>query len=119
VIDSQDRLLTRAAQKGLPNRDREGAAYANFRNLVLKGVKQRATGQNRTGGGRLDWVSDRTGYRYDPVGHDTGSPRLAMPAADLAVRAATEAGLPERQRVAPQIDAPRRHRNPRFFRNIE
>jgi hypothetical protein len=34
MIDSQNRLLTRAVQKAFPNRDRKGAAYANSRNLV-------------------------------------------------------------------------------------
>ena len=34
---SQNRLLTRAVQKGFLNRDRKGAAHANFRNLVLVG----------------------------------------------------------------------------------
>ena len=45
--------------------------------------------------GRVGWVSDRTGYRYDPVDPDTGTPWPAMPAAflDLAVRAAAEAGF--------------------------
>ena len=45
--------------------------------------------------GRVGWVSDRTGYRYDPADPDTGVPWPAMPAAflDLAVRAAAEAGF--------------------------
>jgi alkylated DNA repair protein (DNA oxidative demethylase) len=45
--------------------------------------------------GRVGWVSDRTGYRYDPVDPDTGSAWPAIPALflDLAVRAAAEAGF--------------------------
>ena len=45
--------------------------------------------------GRVGWVSDRTGYRYDPVDPDTKAPWPAMPSAflDLAVRAAAEAGF--------------------------
>jgi alkylated DNA repair protein (DNA oxidative demethylase) len=45
--------------------------------------------------GRTGWVSDRTGYRYDPVDPDTGAAWPAMPAAflDLAARAAAEAGF--------------------------
>jgi DNA alkylation damage repair protein AlkB len=45
--------------------------------------------------GRLGWVSDRTGYRYDPVDPDTGAPWPSMPEAflDIAVRAAAEAGF--------------------------
>jgi hypothetical protein len=35
ILNSQNRLLTRAVQTGLLNRDRKGAAYANFRNLEL------------------------------------------------------------------------------------
>jgi hypothetical protein len=31
----EERLLTRAAQKALPSRDREGALYASFRKQVL------------------------------------------------------------------------------------
>jgi len=30
----EDRLLTRAAQKAFPSRDREGAVYANFHKQV-------------------------------------------------------------------------------------
>ena len=45
--------------------------------------------------GRLGWVSDRTGYRYDPAGPETGEPWPAMPDVflDIAVRAAAEAGV--------------------------
>ena len=45
--------------------------------------------------GRVGWVSDRTGYRYDPVDPDTKLPWPAMPPPfiDLAVRAASEAGF--------------------------
>ena len=45
--------------------------------------------------GRVGWVSDRTGYRYDPHDPDTGAPWPAMPAAflDLAARAAAEGGF--------------------------
>ena len=45
--------------------------------------------------GRVGWLSDRTGYRYDPVDPDTKTPWPAMPPAflDLAVRAAAEAGF--------------------------
>ena len=45
--------------------------------------------------GRVGWVSDRAGYRYDPVDPGTGSPWPAMPDAflDIAARAAAEAGF--------------------------
>ena len=45
--------------------------------------------------GRLGWVSDRTGYRYDRADPETAAPWPAMPDAflDIAVRAAAEAGF--------------------------
>ncbi len=45
--------------------------------------------------GRLGWVSDRRGYRYDPRDPLTGDPWPAMPAAfrELAVSAAGAAGF--------------------------
>jgi len=44
--------------------------------------------------GRLGWVSDVAGYRYDPCDPDTGVPWPAMPSEflELAVRAAQDAG---------------------------
>jgi len=44
--------------------------------------------------GAVGWVSDQTGYRYDPIDPDSGNPWPAMPQIflDLAVRAAAEAG---------------------------
>jgi alkylated DNA repair protein (DNA oxidative demethylase) len=46
--------------------------------------------------GRVGWVSDRSGYRYDPIDPDTGRPWPAMPAVfrDLAEGAAAAAGFP-------------------------
>jgi alkylated DNA repair protein (DNA oxidative demethylase) len=45
--------------------------------------------------GRVGWVSDRTGYRYDPVDPDSGTVWPMIPPAflDLAVRAASAAGF--------------------------
>lgn len=45
--------------------------------------------------GTAGWVTDRKGYRYDPIDPETGLPWPAMPAAftDLAARAAAEAGF--------------------------
>jgi alkylated DNA repair protein (DNA oxidative demethylase) len=47
--------------------------------------------------GRVGWVSDRSGYRYDPIDPDTGNPWPRMPRAflDVAERAAAEAGFPD------------------------
>lgn len=66
---------------------------APFRRLVTPGGYTMSVAM--TNCGRVGWVSDRTGYRYDPVDPDTGLPWPAMPAAflDLAVSAAAEAGF--------------------------
>jgi alkylated DNA repair protein (DNA oxidative demethylase) len=66
---------------------------APFRHLVTPGGFTMSVAM--TNCGRVGWVSDRTGYRYDPVDPDTAAPWPAMPAAflDLAVRAAAEAGF--------------------------
>ncbi len=46
--------------------------------------------------GRVGWVSDRTGYRYDPHDPATGAPWPAIPASflSIAARAAAQAGFP-------------------------
>ena len=69
------------------------AQSAPFRHLVTPGGYTMSVAM--TNCGRVGWVSDRTGYRYDPIDPDTGAPWPAMPAAflDLAVRAAAEAGF--------------------------
>src|SRR5580698_2089556 len=66
---------------------------APFRHLVTPGGYTMSVAM--TNCGRVGWVSDRTGYRYDPVDPGTGTHWPAMPAAflGLAVRAATEAGF--------------------------
>jgi len=70
------------------------ARQAAFRHLVTPGGYTMSVAM--TNCGRVGWVSDRTGYRYDPVDPNTGVPWPAMPPAflDLAVRAAAEAGFP-------------------------
>ncbi len=69
------------------------AEGAPFRHLVTPGGYTMSVAM--TNCGRVGWVSDRGGYRYDPADPDTGSPWPAMPARflDLAVRAAGEAGF--------------------------
>jgi DNA oxidative demethylase len=69
------------------------AQEAAFRHLVTPGGYTMSVAM--TNCGRVGWVSDRSGYRYDPVDPDTGSPWPAMPSAflDLAVRAAADAGF--------------------------
>ncbi len=69
------------------------AQAAPFRHLVVPGGHTMSVAM--TNCGRVGWVSDRTGYRYDPNDPDTGKPWPAMPAAflELAGAAAAEAGF--------------------------
>ena len=69
------------------------AQAAAFRHLVTPGGYPMSVAM--TNCGRLGWVSDRTGYRYDPADPETGAPWPAMPDVflDIAVRAAAEAGF--------------------------
>ena len=66
---------------------------AAFRHLVTPSGHTMSVAM--TNCGRVGWVSDRTGYRYDPVDPDTGKPWPAMPPVflDLAMRAAADAGF--------------------------
>ncbi len=70
------------------------ATSAPFRHLVTPGDKRMSVAM--TNCGRLGWVSDRSGYRYDPVDPETGQPWPAMPPllTGLAERAAAAAGFP-------------------------
>ena len=69
------------------------AQGAAFRHLVTPGGYTMSVAM--TNCGRVGWVSDQTGYRYDPKDPQTGSPWPAMPAAflDIAAHAAAEAGF--------------------------
>jgi len=69
------------------------AQQAAFRHLVVPGGHTMSVAM--TNCGRVGWLSDRTGYRYDPLDPDTKIPWPAMPPAflDLALRAAAEAGF--------------------------
>jgi alkylated DNA repair protein (DNA oxidative demethylase) len=66
---------------------------APFRHLVTPGGYTMSVAM--TNCGRLGWVSDRSGYRYDPMDPDTGTPWPVMPTAllDIAEHAAAEAGF--------------------------
>jgi len=68
------------------------AAAAPFRHLVTPGGFRMSVAM--TNCGELGWVSDRRGYRYDPVDPDSGERWPAMPASfrALAVAAAARAG---------------------------
>jgi alkylated DNA repair protein (DNA oxidative demethylase) len=69
------------------------AAAAPFRYLVTPGGHTMSVGM--TNCGRVGWVSDRSGYRYDAFDPDTAAVWPAMPTAfvDLAARAAAEVGF--------------------------
>ena len=66
---------------------------APFRHLVTPGGFTMSVGM--TNCGRLGWVTDRRGYRYDTIDPTTQRPWPALPAIfrDLAGRAAAEAGF--------------------------
>jgi alkylated DNA repair protein (DNA oxidative demethylase) len=67
---------------------------APFRHLVTPGGYTMSVAM--TNCGPVGWVSDRTGYRYDPLDPETGVPWPAMPLPflELAARAAAEGGFP-------------------------
>lgn len=68
-------------------------AAAPFRQMVTPGGYQMSVAM--TNCGRAGWVTDRRGYRYDPVDPLTQKPWPEMPAIflDLAERAAAAAGF--------------------------
>ncbi|HEY8973111.1 MAG TPA: DNA oxidative demethylase AlkB [Burkholderiaceae bacterium] len=70
-------------------------AASPFRHLVTPGGFRMSVAM--TNCGELGWVSDRRGYRYDPVDPETGAPWPAMPEAfcALAGDAAARAGYPD------------------------
>ena len=70
------------------------AQTAPFRNLTTPGGYTMSVAM--TNCGRVGWVSDRTGYRYDAVDPDTKKSWPEMPAVflDLAVNAAAAVGFP-------------------------
>jgi len=69
------------------------AAHAPFRHLVTPGGYRMSVAM--TNCGPLGWVSDRSGYRYDPVDPDSGAPWPPMPPLflRLAAAAASEGGF--------------------------
>src|SRR5436190_14341783 len=69
------------------------AQGAAFRHLVTPGGYTMSVAM--TNCGHVGWVSDGTGYRYDPVDPQTGTRWPALPGAflNIAERAAAEAGF--------------------------
>ena len=68
-------------------------AQAPFRHLITPGGLRMSVAM--TNAGSLGWVSDRRGYRYDPIDPLSGHPWPAMPAKlqELAHSAAARAGF--------------------------
>jgi DNA oxidative demethylase len=68
-------------------------AAAPFRHMETPGGFRMSVAM--TNCGAAGWVTDRTGYRYDPIDPDCGAAWPAMPAvfAELATRAAAAAGF--------------------------
>ncbi len=53
------------------------AAVAPFRNMITPGGYRMSVAMTNCGG--AGWVTDRSGYRYDPRDPETGQPWPAMP----------------------------------------
>jgi alkylated DNA repair protein (DNA oxidative demethylase) len=72
---------------------REITAHAPFRHMSTPGGHQMSVAM--TNCGSAGWVTDRTGYRYDPIDPESGKPWPAMPSCflSLAKQAALEAGF--------------------------
>jgi DNA oxidative demethylase len=68
-------------------------AQAPFRHLTTPGGYRMSVAMTNCGG--FGWVSDRTGYRYDPNDPDSGQPWPEMPPVfrELAGQAAADAGF--------------------------
>jgi alkylated DNA repair protein (DNA oxidative demethylase) len=66
-----------------------------FRRMITPGGYTMSVAM--TNCGAAGWVTDRTGYRYDPIDPETGNPWSPMPNSflDLAIAAATEVGYRE------------------------
>lgn len=75
-------LLDRSAQEALVNALRQVAAAAPFYHPVTPGGRQMSV--RMTSAGRLGWVTDRRGYRYEPQ-HPQGTPWPPVPEAVLAL----------------------------------
>jgi alkylated DNA repair protein (DNA oxidative demethylase) len=68
---------------------------APFRHMVTPGGYRMSVAM--TNCGEVGWVTDRTGYRYDPYDPESGQPWPAMPGVflSLASQAAAQAGYPD------------------------
>lgn len=82
-----------ALEQTLLNNIAEVAAAAPFRHMLTPGGQRMSVAM--TNCGRVGWVTDRKGYRYDPVDPESGRPWPPLPAcfSQLAQHAAAEAGF--------------------------
>jgi DNA oxidative demethylase len=87
------RCFARSYEADLVAALRDIEAQAPFRRMVTPGGHRMSVAM--TNCGSFGWVTDRTGYRYDPNDPDTGTPWPPMPASFrvLAGQAAAEAGF--------------------------
>jgi alkylated DNA repair protein (DNA oxidative demethylase) len=86
ALDAESELLS--SRKCIVN-------LSPFRNMVTPGGFRMSV--SMTNCGRLGWVTDRSGYRYDEIDPETGHAWPDMPTSflKLAVTAAAEAGFPD------------------------
>ena len=82
------------AQRELISALNRVAERSSFRNMVTPGGFRMSVAM--TNCGKLGWVTDRSGYRYDQIDPETGQawPEMPAPFLELAVSAAAEAGFP-------------------------
>jgi alkylated DNA repair protein (DNA oxidative demethylase) len=68
-------------------------SISEFRHMSVPGGKKMSVAM--TNCGEVGWVSDSSGYRYDPIDPQTGDPWPAMPAefSELAMQASKQAGF--------------------------
>src|SRR5437763_7678957 len=86
------RGFARRRQRALLDAVAEITAGASFRNMITPGGFRMSVAM--TNCGRAGWVTDRKGYRYEPVDPITGTPWPPMPLSfrRLAASAAATAG---------------------------
>jgi alkylated DNA repair protein (DNA oxidative demethylase) len=86
-----------AEDRALLNDISEITATSPFRHMVTPGGFTMSVAM--TNCGELGWVTDRTGYRYDPIDPLTDAPWRPLPASfvKLATSAAAKAGFPNFQ----------------------
>ncbi len=85
ALGNQDELLSSL---------KEVVERSPFRNMVTPGGFRMSVAMSNCG--KLGWVTDRTGYRYDTIDPETNRPWPDMPSSFLALAAAAanEAGFP-------------------------